>query len=480
MTKLPTKLKTSKLSGISFLSVILVLGTVAPAFAANLNINDSVENQITLSHDGNWEFGVTSNGVAFGPFVGGFTVAPGESASFSGTWLVNSGGSPDPGSGIIYVLDPNTGQVSDIITANWSTIVFPGFDIATINVSVTSSAKCSDLGALPAGFTGVVETGASMAIQGSFVDPGTGAAVSIPSNLTMQFESGEECEIDAEKTWTHTDYNWDQICDISLGVPGFVNPADGLCYSEDTFVNDIGFRPANINNVEDDVLADPLPFDGEKYTAFAQLHKEKFKNTNPGAFYALTTIDVNEDLDNIWVEEIYSDCTVAEDLLKFVSKKETRNVKVAVADSSGDVTELTDLLYDIGSGTATTADDAILADINSADVHIEGALATEHLTEGSTVYVLVKFQDDLKNEDAAGNQFDEMCDNTENVTSDIGGDQNIIVADASLRITNDSDGDGVNNNVDNCPFVANPGQVDVDGDGAGAACDIDDNDDQVQ
>jgi hypothetical protein len=44
---------------------------------------------------------------------------------------------------------------------------------------------------------------------------------------------------------------------------------------------------------------------------------------------------------------------------------------------------------------------------------------------------------------------------------------------------NDTDGDGVPNDQDNCPGVANPSQTDTDGDGQGNACDDDDDGDGV-
>ncbi len=44
----------------------------------------------------------------------------------------------------------------------------------------------------------------------------------------------------------------------------------------------------------------------------------------------------------------------------------------------------------------------------------------------------------------------------------------------------DTDGDGVNDPVDNCPLTANPGQEDNDGDGEGDACDDDDDNDGVE
>jgi len=43
----------------------------------------------------------------------------------------------------------------------------------------------------------------------------------------------------------------------------------------------------------------------------------------------------------------------------------------------------------------------------------------------------------------------------------------------TLSYTDDADGDGVADGYDNCPFVANPDQLDTDGDGIGDACDDD-------
>ena len=41
----------------------------------------------------------------------------------------------------------------------------------------------------------------------------------------------------------------------------------------------------------------------------------------------------------------------------------------------------------------------------------------------------------------------------------------------TLAYTDDADGDGKGDSVDNCPFASNRDQLDLDGDGVGSACD---------
>jgi len=161
---------------------------VPAAQAANLTINDTVPHVIALTNDGNWEFGVVSNGTPFAPSVVGRTRVAGENASFSGSWIAPGVGNPSPGTGVIYFVEAgNPTQISDIITASWSS----SGAIASISFSIQSSGSSPALGTLPPAFAGlgIVETGNLIGIEGLFRDPNTGAPVSIPSNLTVQFGS---------------------------------------------------------------------------------------------------------------------------------------------------------------------------------------------------------------------------------------------------------------------------------------------------
>jgi hypothetical protein len=252
----------------------------------------------------------------------------------------------------------------------------------------------------------------------------------------VEFTLEKTLVMTASKSWTHTDYNWDPICD------GFVNPADDLCYEDEGYTIPSEFRQANINNngensdPDDDVLADPLPIttveDTDKFTAFAQVHKnDKFSNTNPGAFYALTTVVVTSSISSVEVFENYDDCTNEDPAdgelgLEIHNKKKLdRSIKAAVADPEGNVTEISDYLYDNDLiSSVNNFEDSALIEIN------------QEIEAGSTVFVLVKFQDDLRGYDTEDGIFDGMCHNVETVTAHIGENQVSVDAEADLRITN--------------------------------------------
>ena len=210
-----------------FLGIVLALTLVPAAQAANLFIDDSVEAQITLTHDANWEFGVLSNGTPFPARVAGSTTAPGEVATFSGSWFVISPGNPDPGAGIIYFVDQaakaakksckKSGRrsckrrdrrrrhrsvcVSDIVTANWSTVADSPFDRATISFTIISSACGRNLGPLPRHFAGlgVPDPASPIEISGLFRNLVTAAPVAIPSNLTVQFVGNADTACKGDK-----------------------------------------------------------------------------------------------------------------------------------------------------------------------------------------------------------------------------------------------------------------------------------------
>jgi hypothetical protein len=181
--------------------------------------------KITLTHDANWEFGALSNGLPFSGNTGGSTTAPGESATFSGTWTALSPGNPDPGTGIIYFVDQAVNKhdchrrhrrrhhhhrrhsldqprhsgdpskcrrsgrrkpvVSDIVKASWSTVA----GRANISLRIRSSACGRNLGPLPRRFAGqgVPDPASPIQIGGLFRNTATSAPVAIPSNLTVQF-----------------------------------------------------------------------------------------------------------------------------------------------------------------------------------------------------------------------------------------------------------------------------------------------------
>jgi hypothetical protein len=231
--------------------------------------------------------------------------------------------------------------------------------------------------------------------------------------------------IEAEKSWTHTDYNW-LVCDTPDATE-----QKGKCVLPDGTILDEIPRKGDITDPDDDVLALPLLQDGDdKYlvNAIVKSQNDRFQNTSPGAFYALTTINVLADVDGLTVWEDYSDC-VDGDLengevdIKLLGPagKQERAVKVAIADPDGIATEISKDLYDA---------DAITFTGDQAHVVIE-----QDIPAGSTVFVVVKFQHDMKNFDTDNGDFDGMCDNTEKVDAFLLDQDDSVTAEASLRIT---------------------------------------------
>jgi len=176
------------LLGIMFTVMIpVLLGSAQQADAAFLTIDDSVDNQITLRHDPNWEFGVTSNGVPFPPFVPGSTTVPGEGGTFSGSWIAPAG-NLQAGAGTIFFIDVcNPNVVSDIITASWNSGSFP-----TINIDVRSSPDGANLGTVPPGFNPNPEPAGAFVFINALFEDANGDPIPIPSNLDIQFGSDDE------------------------------------------------------------------------------------------------------------------------------------------------------------------------------------------------------------------------------------------------------------------------------------------------
>ena len=139
-----------------------------------------------------------------------------------------------------------------------------------------------------------------------------------------------------------------------------------------------------------------------------------------------------------------------------------------------------------------TASDAAMLDLFghrlsiSGDTIVVGAIVDDDAADASgSAYVFVRSgttwtqQAKLAASDAAANnQFGHVS---------ISGDTALVGAPKPGRVgaayvfslSSDADGDGVADDVDNCPGIANPLQEDFDGDGVGDACDADDDNDTV-
>ncbi len=158
-----------------FQLLVIVACALVPsvASAANINFLDLTD---TLSVQGT-------------QFEAGFTATINqttETATFSGSWISNGGTNGD---GIVYFVEPGFPTlISDILRVSF-TCGSPTGCLANISGTFLSDVFNGSLGTLPAGFNGILETGALQNVTGSFQNPATGAAVTLPANLTIAVQS---------------------------------------------------------------------------------------------------------------------------------------------------------------------------------------------------------------------------------------------------------------------------------------------------
>ncbi|HEX7880126.1 MAG TPA: hypothetical protein VF720_11995 [Candidatus Eisenbacteria bacterium] len=157
----------TKLSSVLLASALVL--TSGTAMAAHLTIIDT-ESDVTVQPDGNFEggFGSSQNGQ--------------HDWSFGGTWIALQSATTS-GSGIIYFVDPNSGDLEDIYEVSWN---WDG-GLATIRGRFESDANGVLVSGrtIPNGFPTVNATPGNVDVLGLFRDPSTGDPVSLPSHLTM-------------------------------------------------------------------------------------------------------------------------------------------------------------------------------------------------------------------------------------------------------------------------------------------------------
>ncbi len=140
-------------------------------------------------------------------------------------------------------------------------------------------------------------------------------------------------------------------------------------------------------------------------------------------------------------------------------------------------------VFDFGDGSATVSSSAATVshvyDAAGSYVASLNVIDSQGAQSESAAMVEITVTGDEAPADSDGDgvmDAEDNCPFVENPDqTDTDGDG---AGDACDTVNNsDSDDDGVDNEVDNCPTVANPGQEDSDGDGAGDVCDSVNNDD---
>ena len=213
--------------------------------------------------------------------------------------------------------------------------------------------------------------------------------------------------VEVDKHWSYTD-----VCFMQD------NDGDGL-YDEDPVNFDVGGNP--IDDDEDGLYnEDPVDCDGEYSmgTELIQLEatvkKGTIKNINPGQFYAVSTVTVLEDLDELVITEDYSD-VISSGIGELNPVKGGGKV-IVVQMIDGMPAQILDAM-----------DEAIEVDLDKC-----ATITLENVVAGDVYKVYVKFEPTLK-----GSAMSEYAATNHNcahaVASEVDGEQ-YTCADAMIKV----------------------------------------------
>jgi hypothetical protein len=183
-----------------------------------------------------------------------------------------------------------------------------------------------------------------------------------------------------------------------------------VCFEKDND-NDGDFNEDPVDGVDDDgdgsidedpvdcplgsYLGDPLPMDNGNYVLEAVIHpkNDKVRSYNPGQYYAVSTVNVTDDVDTLTIVEDWSDCC---EISALNPKKGGGSVVIVQVGGEINGVPVPDpsAAYQIFDATS----DAIVVDSTACT-----ATATlEDVAAGTIIYMYVKFGPGLKGETWAG------------------------------------------------------------------------------
>jgi len=184
-------------------------------------------------------------------------------------------------------------------------------------------------------------------------------------------------------------------------------------YTETNVNVEAGEFGTRLSTVEVDVEGEIV----DKFLLKAVIKKKDgtVSSYNPGQYYAVTKVTLLQDVDKLWITELFGDCTDrgTVSLSKVNPDKVPGGALVAIMDPDGNVSDLSSELVKSGDLFLTDSNNNGITD--NAEVHIDDP---DLLKEGSMVFLYVKFGPGLKGLDMPDAPLN-MCKNQELIQAQI-------------------------------------------------------------